>query len=392
VSRAESSWRRAMRTLLFTGPGGAGTSTLAASAAVHAARAGRRTVLLCRQGAPVRGLDAEPGLAVTTVDPQAALENLWTGTADAVAAVLPQLTVPPATSVVPLPGAADLGLFAHLAWAEADLVVVDAGPVEAATALVGLSATLRWWLDQLMPPGMRALGAVRTAAVAAGAARRGPVDAALSAVPAVEALLARDRLADPVGTGVVLVAAPRTSAEPALRSVATVLGLHGLRAGAVLSRVLPLGGDDEWTRRRAAEQDAILTALAEVAPVRRVPELAVAPEDADELAGLLDGPLPEVTGFPVPGPERHEGAWQLTVPLPFAEQGAVQLTRWVDDLVLTVGGARRSLRLDPLLRRCEVTGGRLADPGTAAARLVVGFRPDPRFWPADLLSAEGRTP
>jgi arsenite/tail-anchored protein-transporting ATPase len=392
VSRAESSWRRAMRTLLFTGPGGAGTSTLAASAAVHAARAGRRTVLLCRQGAPVRGLDAEPGLAVTTVDPQAALENLWTGTADAVAAVLPQLTVPPATSVVPLPGAADLGLFAHLAWAEADLVVVDAGPVEAATALVGLSATLRWWLDQLMPPGMRALGAVRTAAVAAGAARRGPVDAALSAVPAVEALLARDRLADPVGTGVVLVAAPRTSAEPALRSVATVLGLHGLRAGAVLSRVLPLGGDDEWTRRRAAEQDAILTALAEVAQVRRVPELAVAPEDADELAGLLDGPLPEVTGFPVPGPERHEGAWQLTVPLPFAEQGAVQLTRWVDDLVLTVGGARRSLRLDPLLRRCEVTGGRLADPGTAAARLVVGFRPDPRLWPPDLLSAEGRTP
>jgi arsenite-transporting ATPase len=381
-----------MRTLLFTGPGGAGTSTLAASAAVHAARAGRRTVLLCRQGAPVRGLDAEPGLTVTTVDPQAALENLWTGTADAVAAVLPQLTVPPATSVVPLPGAADLGLFAHLARAEADLVVVDAGPVESATALVGLSATLRWWLDQLMPPGMRALGAVRTAAVAAGAARRGPVDAALSAVPAVEALLARDRLADPVGTGVVLVAAPRTSAEPALRSVATVLGLHGLRAGAVLSRVLPLGGDDEWTRRRAAEQDAILTALAEVAPVHRVPELAVAPEDADELAGLLDGPLPEVTGFPVPGPERHDGAWQLTVPLPFAERGGVQLTRWLDDLVLTVGGARRSLRLDPLLRRCEVTGGRLAHPGTATARLVVGFRPDPRLWPADLLSAEGRTP
>ncbi|WP_089335358.1 ArsA family ATPase [Blastococcus mobilis] len=381
-----------MRTLLFTGPGGAGTSTLATSAAVHAARAGRHTVLLCRQGVRVRGLDAEPGLTVTTVDPQDALENLWTGTADALAAVLPQLTLPPATSVVPMPGTADLGLFAHLGRVEADLVVVDAGPVESATTLVGLSAALRWWLDQLMPPGMRALGAVRTAAVAAGAARRGPVDAALSAVPAVEALLARDRLADPVDTGVVLVAAPRTSAGPALRSVATVLGLHGLRTGAVLSRVLPLGGDDEWTRRRAAEQDAVLTALAEVAPVHRVPELAVAPGDADELAGLLDGLLPEVTGFPVPGPERHEGAWQLTVPLPFAEREAVQLTRWVDDLVLTVGGARRSLRLDPLLRRCEVTGGRLLDPATATARLVVGFRPDPQLWPADLLSAEKRTP
>jgi arsenite-transporting ATPase len=311
---------------------------------------------------------------------------------DAVGAVLPQLTLPPPSSVVPLPGTADLGLFAELGRAEADLVVVDAGPVESAVALVGLPATLRWWLDQLMPPGMRALGAVRTAAVAAGAVRRGPVDAALSAVPAVEALLARDRLADPAGTSIVLVAPPRASSGVALRSMATILGLYGLRAGAVLSRVLPLDGDDEWTRRRAAEQDAVLTLLAEVAPVRRIPELAVAPADADELTGLLDHPLPEVTGFPVPGPERHEGTWQLVLPLPFAERGSVQLTRWVDDLVLTVGGVRRSLRLDPLLRRCEVTGGRLVDPGTATARLVVGFRPDPQLWPADLLSAEGRTP
>ena len=74
----------------------------------------------------------------------------------------------------------------------------------------------------------------------------------------------------------------------------------------------------------------------------------------------------------------------------------MRLTRWLDDLVISVGEARRSLRLDPLLRRCEVTGGRLADPGTAAARLVVDFRPDPQLWPADLLAAEdapeGRTP
>jgi arsenite/tail-anchored protein-transporting ATPase len=382
---------RAMRTLLLTGPGGAGTSTLATAAALRAARAGRRTVLLAREVPTIGGLDGVPGLTVTTVDPQAALESVWARTADAVADVLPMLSLPPATSVVPLPGTADLALVAELARAEADLVVVDAGPLDSAVALVGLPSSLRWWLDQLMPPGMRALAAVRTAAVASGAARRGPVDAALSAVPAVEALLARNRLADPADTAVLLVAPPRASSGPALRSVATALGLHGLRAGAVLSRVLPLGGDDEWTSRRAAEQDSALTDLAGVAPVVRVPELAVAPDDLDELAGLLAGVPPEGTGFPVPGPERHDGAWQLSLPLPFAERGSVNLTRWVDDLVLTVGSARRSLRLDPLLRRCEVTGGRLADPGTAAARLVVGFRPDPRLWPADLLSAEGRT-
>jgi arsenite-transporting ATPase len=380
-----------VRTLLLTGPGGAGTSTLAAASAVRAARSGRRTLLLSRELPAVAGLDAEPNLTVRTVDTQAAAEGLWAGAADAVGAVLPQLTLPPASSVVPLPGAADVALFAELARAEADLVVVDAGPIGSAVALVGLPATLRWWLDQLMPPGMRALGAVRTAAVASGAVRRGPVDAALSAVPVVEGLLASDRLADPGATGVHLVAAPRASSAPVLRTAATVLGLHGLRAAAVLSRVLPLTGDDEWTTRRAEEQETALTALAEVAPVRRVGELAVAPAGPDDVAALLDGELPGTTGFPPPGPERHEGAWRLSVPLPFAEHGAVTLTRWVDDLVLTVGGVRRSLRLDPLLRRCEVTGGRLADPGTGHARLEVGFRPDPKLWPADLLSAEGRT-
>jgi len=320
------------------------------------------------------------------------VEGLWAGAADAVSAVLPQLTVPPASSVVPLPGAAVLTLFAELARAEADLVVVDAGPVESAVALVGLPSALRWWLDQLMPPGMRALGAVRTAAVASGTIRRGPVDAALSAVPVVEELLAADRLTDATTTGLDLVAPPRAASAAALRAAATVLGLHGLRARSVLSRVLPLTADDGWTTQRAAEQELALTELAGVAPVRRVPELAVSPGRPDDAAALVDEDLPGTTGFPAPGPERHEGAWRLRIPLPFAEHGTVTLTRWLDDLVLTVGGVRRSLRLDPLLRRCEVTGGRLAGPGTADAHLEVGFRPDPSLWPADLLSAEGRTP
>jgi arsenite-transporting ATPase len=79
------------------------------------------------------------------------------------------------------------------------------------------------------------------------------------------------------------------------------------------------------------------------------------------------------------------------VPLPFAERGTVELTRFGDFLVLTAAGARRSLRLDPLLRRCTVTGGRLDDPGGPGARLLVGFEPDPDLWPADLLAAHGST-
>ena len=65
--------------------------------------------------------------------------------------------------------------------------------------------------------------------------------------------------------------------------------------------------------------------------------------------------------------------------------------------MVTVGDSRRSLPLDPLLRRCQVTGGRLADPGGPDARLEISFRPDAQLWPpgllpADTLPAEERTP
>ncbi len=381
-----------MRTLLFTGAGGAGTTTLAAAAAVRSARAGRRTLLLSRQAPPVPGLDALPGLDVVRVQPQAALERLWGGTVGAVEEVLPDVPLPPASSVLALPGGADLAMFVELSDATADVVVVDAGPVEAAATLVALPATLRWWLDQLLPPGVRAMGAVRTAAVTFGAVERGPVDVALAAVPVVEALLARNRLAEPAGTALCLAAQPRRGAGERLRPAATALGLHGLRAATVLARTLPSDGPGPWWTERAAEEDAALAELGDVAPVHRVPEGASAPDGPDALAALLDGfELPAASGSAPAGPERADDGWRLPVPVPFAERGAVDLTRWQDDLVVTAAGTRRCLRLDPLLRRCEVTGGRLADPGTADARLHVTFRPDPQLWPADLLTAELRT-
>jgi arsenite/tail-anchored protein-transporting ATPase len=385
-----------VRTLLLTGPGGAGTSTLAAATAVRAAADGTRTLLLTRPGPRPAGLDDVRGLAVTAVSPLAAAESLWTSAGDALDAV-PGLTPPPPTSVVPLPGAAELALLARLARAaaddEADTVVVDAGPLESGTALVGLPGALRWWLDQALPTRLRMLGAVRTAAVRSGAAPRGPVDAVLDAVPPLEAALGRLPLDDPASTEVRLVAVPRAGAVPALRRAVTALALHGQQPSAVLARVLPDGGPGEWWTRRAAEQDAALTALAELAPLRRVAESAQEPADVAALTALLptgDGAAPAAAL--TPSFARADGVRRLVLPLPWAERAGLDLTRWQDDLVVTAAGARRSVRLDSLLRRCVVTGGTLADAGTARARLEVTFTPDPQLWPADLLAAEGSTP
>lgn len=380
-----------MRTLLVTGPGGAGTSTTAAAAAVRSARAGRRTVLLTRQRPAALGPVGVPGLSVVVVDPQAGVEQFWAASAGALGAALPLLDLPPASSVVPVPGAADLAVLAALGSADADLVVLDGGPLDAAVALLGLPAALHWWLGQLLPARLRAMAAF-------GSALGGPAgavaDAALAAVPTLERLLAGSPLADPGSLDVILTAVPRRGAAAGLRTATTALALHGLRPAALLARVLPPGAGP-WWEVRAAEQAAELTELAALAPLVRVAEAAVLPDDADGLAGLLPDGLPGVDAEPPaaparPLPQRTDVGWDLTVPLPFAERGGVELTRFGDDLALTAAGARRSLRLDPLLRRCTVTGGRLAAPGTADARLVVSFEPDPQQWPADLLAVHGR--
>jgi arsenite-transporting ATPase len=124
-----------------------------------------------------------------------------------------------------------------------------------------------------------------------------------------------------------------------------------------------------------------------------VAESAQEPADAAALAALLPAgddvaPVAALT----PSVDRADGVRRLVLPLPWAERAGLDLTRWQDDLVVTVAGARRSVPLDSLLRRCVVTGGALADAGTAAARLEVAFTPDPQQWPADLLAAEGSTP
>jgi arsenite-transporting ATPase len=376
-------------TVLVTGPGGAGSSTVAAALAVRAARGGRSAVLLSRRPVEVGDVD---GLRVVTVDPQRAFEGLWGSVGPALSAALPDLPVPPATSVVAPPGAADLALLAELADVEADVVVVDAGPLESALALLAMPAGLRWWLDQVLPTRLRMLGAVRTAAVRTGAVKAGPVDAVLSAVPVVERLLARVTLSDAATTEVRLVVEPRQSAVAAVRDVLPVLALHGQRPAVVHVRVLPDGGAGTWWTARVAEQERVLADLAELVPVAPLPEHATAPTGSGELAALpVDDAVSPVSPLVPAAPVRVAGGWRLAVPLPHARRGALELTRWEDDLVVTVPGARRSLRLDALLRRCVVTGGSLAAPGTAQAQLEIDFAPDPQQWPADLLAAEGST-
>jgi arsenite-transporting ATPase len=329
---------------------------------------------------------------VDVVSAQPALEQLWARHAAGLTAAVPMLTVPPATSVVPVPGVAEFALLAALAGhsrsGDVDVVVLDAGPAPIATGLLALPGALRWWLAQAAPTRLRVLASLRAAAMPG---RPGVAAGLLAGAAGVEELLDAASLTDPAVTAVHLVVPPTADAADAVRETAIVLGVLGQRIASVtVSRVLP-PGTGEWWARRAAVQAAAVQRIGELTgPVREVAEAAVAPASVTDLQ-QLDAAVPEVVARPAaPAPPRRaDGGWVLDVPLPFVRRGQVELTRWDDDLVVTAAGVRRSVPLDALLRRCTVAGGSLTGPGTAAATLEVRFTPDPAQWPAGLLDAQG---
>ncbi|MEU1096492.1 ArsA-related P-loop ATPase, partial [Streptomyces sp. NPDC005877] len=150
-----------MRTVLVTGPGGAGRTTVAAATALAAARRGERALLLTadREDPTPRLFDGEepPGLDVVRADFRtellalqdragAALELLGAGRLDA-------------EELTELPGAEQLALLKAVREAAAgghDLVVVDMPPVHQSIAVLALPGQLRRYLRRLLPPERQA--------------------------------------------------------------------------------------------------------------------------------------------------------------------------------------------------------------------------------------------
>ncbi|MFE0367090.1 ArsA family ATPase [Streptomyces tendae] len=387
-----------MRTLLITGPGGTGRTTVAAATALTAAREGTRTLLLGTDrddtlGA-VLGLrtgpaptSVEPGLTVWRPD---AARNFRDGLAalqDRAASALDLLGASrlDPEDLTPLPGAEDLALLRALreaALAEAhDLLVVDLPPAPRALALLAAPEELRRCLRRLLPPERQAARALR------------PVLGRLAGVPmpaealyeatarwdlelaAAEAVLA-DR-----HTVVRLVAEPGPAGADAVRATALGLALRGLRTDLlVANRVLPEDAPaDSWLSGPLAQQRKTLEEWRGAHDVRAVAHLGRDPRGTDDLTAL-DVPGVNADASPVEWPVTdrlaEDGLLVWHIPLPGAVREDLDLIRRGDELVVAAGPFRRVVPLPSALRRCTVDGAALRD-----GALAVRFAPDPELWP-----------
>src|SRR3954451_18907422 len=166
------------RTILYTGKGGVGKTSVAAATARRCAAAGQRTIVLSTDPAhsladvlelPVGGepTDVGDGLFAQQVQAQEELERNWSSVQDWLGGVLAERGVDRiAADELSVPPGGDelfslLQLKRHWESGDWDAIVVDCAPTGETLRLLSLPDAARWWLDRVLGRESALLAATR---------------------------------------------------------------------------------------------------------------------------------------------------------------------------------------------------------------------------------------
>jgi arsenite/tail-anchored protein-transporting ATPase len=380
-----------VRVVLITGKGGVGKTTTAAATALGCAARGHRTLVMSTDPAHSLGdaFGADLGdspVALATrldglqLDPQDRLEHAWGDVRAYLTRVLDWAGIDgvQAEELAVLPGFDELFSLTELetrcASGDYDVIVVDCAPTAETLRLLSLPEVLGRWIDRLFPLGRNVVQAIAPVTRALAKGLPLPEDDTFDALERLYQRLraVRSLLADPATTTVRLVVTPERMVVAEGRRLATYLALFGYRVDAVIAnRVLPEAVVDPFFagwRSAQAEQLAVIEegfapitvlraglAEAEIFGLERLRAFA------EQLYGDDDPSVARHAGCPLTIERAAPDRWVLSLELPFAERGDLQLSRRHDELLLRVGAHRRAVLLPDSLRRRAVVDASLRD-------------------------------
>src|SRR4051794_4107844 len=362
----------APRTILFTGKGGVGKTSVAAATARRCAAAGARTLVVSTDPAHSLAdvLEAEVGGRPTAIGDamwaqqvrsQEELERHWSAVSAWLGTLLVERGVHPiAAEELTVPPGGDelfalLELQRHAASGEWDVIVVDCAPTGETLRLLSFPDAARWWLG-------RVLGRERALLSAARPLARALLDVSLpdeQVVAEVQSLLGHlvdmhELLRGPQVSLRLVTTPDRMVVGEAMRTY-TYLNLYGyLTDAVVVNRVFPeaLAGSyfGAWREAQCEQLARVRSAFAPV-PVLQAPYFdreVLGAEALDALAGALYGEHdPAAVLHDRVAQELHvrDGRAELRLELPFARKGDVALKRIGDELVVRVDSQQRTIML-----------------------------------------------
>jgi arsenite/tail-anchored protein-transporting ATPase len=373
----------APRTILYTGKGGVGKTSVAAATARIAAAQGVDTVVLSTDPAHSLAdcLEVEVGSEPTQVGErlwaqqvaaQDEMERNWAAVQDWLGEMLlergvdrisaEELTVPPGMDEL----FSLLQIKRHHEEGRFGCVIVDCAPTGETLRLLSFPDVARWWLQKVFPQSSQMLNAARPFARAMLDVTL-PGEAVLDDVQRlVRNLIAMNEiLRDNESVSVRLVMTPDRMVVDEARRTFTYLNLYGYLTDAVIvNRVFPeeVGAYfGPWRERQLAALADVEAAFAPV-PVLRAPyfgEEVVGSEMLDRLGErVFNGRDPAAVLHDALTQELVVGAnaAELRLDLPFAEKGDISLKKIGLELVVRVDGHKRTLMLPPALGDYQPTG------------------------------------
>jgi arsenite/tail-anchored protein-transporting ATPase len=398
------------RTILYTGKGGVGKTSVAAATARRCAAQGARTIVVSTDPAHSLGdaLGTRLGSGPTEVgehlwaqqvEAQTEMEHNWAAVQDWLGALLvergvdhisaEELTVPPGLDEL----FSLLQIKRHHEAGEFDVLVVDCAPTGETLRLLSFPDVARWWLEKIFPQQGQIMAAARPFARAVLDLNL-PGDAVFDDVQRlVRNLIAMNEiLRDRERVSIRLVMNPDRMVIDEARRTFTYLNLYGyLTDAVVVNRVFPAEVGDYFGAWREVQQDHLREVEAAFAPVPILtapyfPAEVIGPEMLDRLgdelfadrdaAGVLHASLAHELDVSADGAT-------IRLDLPLSEKGDISLKKIGLELVVRVNGHKRTLLLPPAL-----AGYRPAEASFVDGALEVAFHP-PEDVPETMVAVDG---
>ena len=389
-----------MRTILYTGKGGVGKTSVAAATALGAARAGKKVLVMSTDpahslsdafDAPVGPEPKEmvPGLWAQETDYTAMLEDSWAEIQGYMTTVFEWqgANTLAAEELALLPGMDELfGLLVvrrHHREDSYDALIVDAAPTGETLKLLSLPDQMSWYVEKIFPIQRRAAKLIRPLANRARSLPPFPEDSVFAAGQRFYEAIAgvEEILTDRENASVRLVANAEKMVIAEARRAYTYLNLYDYGVDAVIvNRLLPDEvADPYFDRWRDAQREHLETIVNSFSPIpilkarlfdREMYGLealgALADdvfEGADPLGMHFRGATHEI--------KKNGDGYDVVLNLPLAAKSDIDLSKRGADLLVRVGAYKRNILLPDSLARFHAAGASIEE-GRLRVRLRDG--------------------
>lgn len=390
-----------MRTILYTGKGGVGKTSVAAATALEAAETGKKVLVMSTDpahslsdafDAPI-GADPKEmaaGVWAQEMDHTSMIEENWAEIQAYMSTVFEWqgANTLAAEELAMLPGMDELfGLLMvrrHHQEDQYDALIVDAAPTGETLKLLSLPDQMNWYVEKILPIQRRAAKLVRPFANRARSLPPFPQDSVFAAGQRFYEAIAgvEEILTDRETASVRLVVNAEKMVVAEARRAYTYLNLYDYGVDAVVvNRLLPNSITDPYFARWREAQERHMKAIEESfspIPILKARLFDREMYGLEALNALADDVFEgvEPLGMMFRGAahdisKNGDGGYEVTFNLPLAEKKDVDLSKKGAELFVRVGTYRRNILLPDSLARLSATGARVED-GRLKVRLADG--------------------